>query len=183
MTDPTAKPESASDQLCIHGVHVHEYCEKCQPITPGIRTSNLVATLRKESACICGCYSGGCDRPEGCRCSSKCPCQAAPDLCQAALEAVNEIERLTRERDEAEALAQSLQNRWASRELSNPDLVAENERLRAALQRAYVELDDILEDWQLEGRHGQPSYERLLREVHAARDALPAHETSEGSKP
>ena len=27
--------------------------------------------------CVCGCYSGGCGRPEGCRCDSTCPCGAA----------------------------------------------------------------------------------------------------------
>ena len=43
----------------------------------------------------------------------------------------------------------------------------EIERLRAALQRAFKELDDILEDWQLDGRHGQARYEQLKRETDA----------------
>ncbi len=61
----------------------------------------------------------------------------SPSGCPAA-EAANEIERLTRERDDAEALAQSLQNRWATRPLDHPSgeaLIAENDRLRAALER------------------------------------------------
>lgn len=45
-------------------------------------------------------------------------------------------------------------------------------RLRAALRRAHAELDDILEDWQLEGRHGQTRYEQLKRETAAAESAL-----------
>lgn len=32
------------------------------------------------SYCDCGCYSGGCGRPDGCRCGPDCPCTAAtPD--------------------------------------------------------------------------------------------------------
>ena len=63
--------------------------------------------------------------------------------------------------------------------------VAEIERLRAALQRAYMELDDILEDWQLDGRHGQPRYEQLLRERDAVREAfgVPQVETIAGTSP
>jgi len=48
--------------------------------------------------------------------------------------AADEIERLQRERDDAEKLAESLQNKWASRPLSDPDLIAENDRSRARLE-------------------------------------------------
>ncbi len=51
-------------------------------------------------------------------------------------------------------------------------LQGERDRLRTAIERAHAELDDILEDWQLEGRHGQPRYERLKRETQAAEDAF-----------
>jgi len=30
-----------------------------------------------QPRCLCGCYSGGCGRPEGCMCDKTCPCQAA----------------------------------------------------------------------------------------------------------
>ena len=56
-------------------------------------------------------------------------------------EAADAIERLTKQRDEAEAALQSLQNRWASRPLSDPDLIAENERLRDLLLTALDEHD------------------------------------------
>lgn len=28
-----------------------------------------------DHECRCGCYSGGCDAPGGCRCGKNCPCQ------------------------------------------------------------------------------------------------------------
>ena len=59
----------------------------------------------------------------------------------------------------------------ASLSTSEP-LADQVSQLRNALERAHAELDDILEDWQLEGRHGQPRYEQLKRETQAAEDVL-----------
>lgn len=54
----------------------------------------LIDKLRGK--CNCGCHSGGCDRPEGCRCGPSCPCQSLrfPEDIHAA---ADEIEHLTRE--------------------------------------------------------------------------------------
>lgn len=30
-----------------------------------------------NTICLCGCYSGGCGRPDGCRCTKECPCGAS----------------------------------------------------------------------------------------------------------
>lgn len=45
---------------------------------------SLIEWIAKRAAvepradqCNCGCYSGGCDRPDGCRCDSTCPCGSA----------------------------------------------------------------------------------------------------------
>jgi hypothetical protein len=32
----------------------------------------------KAAECRCGCFSGGCGRPDGCRCNKTCPCQNPP---------------------------------------------------------------------------------------------------------
>lgn len=34
-----------------------------------------IERLRPKRECRCGCYSGGCDAPGGCRCGRTCPCQ------------------------------------------------------------------------------------------------------------
>lgn len=36
-----------------------------------------VDRLRMAHECLCGCRSGGCGRPDGCRCDKTCPCGAA----------------------------------------------------------------------------------------------------------
>jgi hypothetical protein len=53
-------------------------------------------------------------------------------------DAAAEIERLARERDEAEALAQSLQNKLASRPLSDPDLIAAVDSLTRERDKAWA---------------------------------------------
>lgn len=46
----------------------------------------------------------------------------------------SDYDALKAENAELHLQVESLQNKWASRPLSNPDLIAENERLRAALE-------------------------------------------------
>ena len=40
--------------------------------------AEIDARIRRE--CQCGCYSGGCGRPDGCQCDKTCPCGAAEPL-------------------------------------------------------------------------------------------------------
>jgi len=39
-----------------------------------VKASGEPVSLPEESGCRCGCYSGGCGRPDGCRCGRECPC-------------------------------------------------------------------------------------------------------------
>lgn len=59
----------------------------------------------------------------------------------ALWDALHEIERLTRERDEAEKLAESLQNKWASRDLTIERLSKVNQHLEEQLVDARVVSD------------------------------------------
>jgi len=119
----------------------------------------LIERLRGE--CRCGCYSGGCSRPEGCRCGPTCPCssfttdeevdQAASvieiqDRKIASLEsdcknmranwdaACHDIDRLEREVETKKDSKHKMMTIVA-------DLAKENEHLRAALEQIGAKLN------------------------------------------
>ncbi len=44
---------------------------------PQCKGNAVCAQNGSPPQCRCGCYSGGCERPDGCRCDKSCPCQSA----------------------------------------------------------------------------------------------------------
>ncbi len=56
------------------GVPGHENMDRLCEMARNFSGGSVEET---SATCVCGCYSGGCGRPEGCRCDRNCPCGSA----------------------------------------------------------------------------------------------------------